>query len=263
MYEDSKKYRGPNRTTGQKSDDVLGLRGAGNRKERIKVKNKTCHESLDLARRIRAAGIRIPIKEDDRKATDIPSDGVLIRLVGGEAENMALDFHGGTAFIIWACITINLSRFAISAFGLELPWKCAVRWLENPLKIDGTSEAYRFDGRYLPDFERTQVLNHRADVCRTLSRGSSVEGCLLGVADECIPDAFPHGMIIPGFLIVFDQFSREYRSPISLCADRSQKLLPDIRHQVARKRLFDCPDPGYCHASLEDNDTSSSVGSVK
>jgi hypothetical protein len=215
------------------------------------VKNKTCHESLDLARRIRAAGIRIPIKEDDRKVTDIPSDGVFIRLVGGQVENMALDFHGGAAFVVWARITINLRRFGISAFGLELPWKCAVRWLQDPLEIDGTSEVYRFDGNdYLPDFERTQVLNHHANVCRTLSRGSSVEGCLLGLGDQCIPDAFRHGMMIPGFLIVFDQFSREYRSPISLWADRSQKLPPSNRRQATRKRLFDCPDPGYCHASL-------------
>jgi hypothetical protein len=219
------------------------------------VKNKRCDESSDLARRIRAAGIRIAIEEDDCKTTDVPP-GVLIRLVGGEVENMALDFHGGTAFIIWACITINLPRFAIAAFGLELPWKCAVRWLEDPLELDGTSEVYRFDGRHLPDFERTQVLNHRADACRTLSPASSVKGCLLGVADECIPDAFRHGMTIPGFLSVFDQFSREFRSPISLWADRSQKPLPDTRRQATRKRLFDCPDPGYCQASLQDDDTS-------
>jgi hypothetical protein len=210
--------------------------------------SKRCHESSDLARRIRAAGIRIHIEEE---ATDVVPDGVLIYPLGGRVESIAVDFFGGTAFMIYASITINLPRFAIAAFGLKLPWECAVRWIEDPREIHATSKVYRFyGGNYLPDFERKHVLNHRANVCRTLSRGSSVEGCLLGLGDQCIPDAFRHGMMIPGFLIVFDQFSREYRSPISLWADRSQKLSPSNRRQATRKRLFDCPDPDYCHASL-------------
>jgi hypothetical protein len=226
----------------------------GTERSEKKVKNKACNESLELARRIRAADIRIHIEEDDCKSTDVPSAGVLLYLFGGETESTAVDFFGRTAFIIYANITINLPRFAISAFGLELPWNCAVHWLEDPLERDDSSKVYRFGGRDLLDFKRGRVLNHRADVCRTLSRGSSLRGCLLGVGDKPMPDHFSHGMMVPCFLSVFDQFGREYREPISLCADRSQKLLRRTRSQAPRKRIFDYPDSGYGHPLLQDDD---------
>ena len=231
-----------------------GFYGAGNRKERKKVKNMTCNESLELARRIRAADIRIHIEEDDCKSTDVPSAGVLLYLVGAETESIAVDFCGRTAFIIYANITINLPRFAISAFGLELPWNCEVHWLEDPLERDDNSKVYRFGGRDLLDFKRGQVLNHRADVRRILSRGSSLRGCLLGVGDKPMSDHFSHGMVIPCFLSVFDQFGREYREPISLWADRSQKFLRRTRSQGPRKRIFDYPDSGNGHPLLQDDD---------
>jgi hypothetical protein len=166
-------------------------------------------------------------------------------MYGGVNESTAFVLYGGTGFIINLIVTMKIPRFAISAFELELSWKNAVRWLEDPLEIDGRSSVYRFGGRYLPEFERDQVLNHFADVRRIHSRGSSLKGCLLGIDTEPIPVRFHHGAMIPGFVIVIDQYGHRYRSPISLWTDRSQELLPGARSKVTRKRLFECPDPGF------------------
>jgi hypothetical protein len=184
-----------------------------------------------------AARVRIHIEEDDCGATHVPSEGLSINLYGGVTESTAFDLCGGTGFIIYLTITINLPGFAISAFGLELPWTGEIRWLEDPLEIDGSSNVYRFGGRNLPEFERDRVLNHFAEVRLIHSRGSSLKGCLLGIGTVPIPDRFPHGAMIPGFVTVSDQYWREYRSSVSLWADRKQELLPAL---VQKSRGRDC-----------------------
>ena len=72
------------------------------------------------------------IGEDDGKAPRDPSNGLPVYLGGGVIESRAFDFYGAAGYIIRAVITINLPKFAIAGFGLELPWKSQVRWLEDP-----------------------------------------------------------------------------------------------------------------------------------
>jgi hypothetical protein len=208
-------------------------------KEQRKLKNKTI-DHLALARRIRAAGRPIYIEEHDAEPPCIPSDGLTIRQIGGVTESTAIDCSGGTAFIIYVVITINVPHFAISAFGLEVPWICdSFRWLEDPREIGGSSDYYRFGIKDLPDFERGRVLNHRADEQRPHSSGTSLKGCLLGISFDPIPVQFSHGDMIPGLLVVFDQFLRKYRSPVELWADRLW-----ARPRAPRKgRLFERRDP--------------------
>jgi hypothetical protein len=207
------------------------------------MKTRTQLDNLALARRIRAAGVAIYIGEDDGETPHDPPSGLMIRQFGGVFESRAVDFYGGAAYIIYAAITVNLPHFAIAGFGLELPWKGTVRWLDEPFEIDGSSKMYRFGGQYDPAFEKDEVLNHLADVRRTLSQGKSLKGALLAIGEEPIAEQFPHGAMIPAFLIVYDQFGRDYRSPIKLWTDRSAKLLGKTRSGVPRKGLFDCPDP--------------------
>jgi hypothetical protein len=203
------------------------------------LKNKTI-DRLDLARRIRAAGRPIYISEDDGEARCIPCDGLRVRQTGGVDESRAIDCCGGTAFVISLLITNKLPRFAIADFGLELPWKQeSFYWLEDPLQIDGTSRRYRFGGKDLPEFDREQVINHHADVTRILSPGDSLKGFLLGYGFESIPEKFRHGMMIPAFVIVYDQLGRDHRSPVELQAVRSRTPPRVLR----RSTLLDHPDP--------------------
>jgi len=203
------------------------------------MKNKVI-DHLALARRIRAAGCPIHIEEDDAESTCNPSDGLTIRQFGGVTESTAIDCSGGTAFIIYVVISINVPHFAISAFGLKVPWiNDSFLWLEDPREIGGSSDYYRFGIKDLPDFERGRVLNHRADEQRPYSTGTSLKGCLLGISFDPIPVQFSHGDMIPGLLVVFDQSLREYRSPVELWADRNCAQ-PRARRKV---RLFDRRDP--------------------
>jgi hypothetical protein len=208
------------------------------------MKDKIYRGDLALARRIRAAGIPIFIGEDDEEPSRNPPIGLLVYQEGVATESRAFDFYGAAGYIIRAVVTVNLPKFAIAGFGLELPWKSYVRWLEDPREIDSHSIVYRFGGREFQDFGRSEVLNHRADVRHIWSRGESLKGYLLGVGNDPIPEQYQHGVIIPAFLIIYDQFSREYRSSVSLWAERNGKSGRHARSEVRRGGgLLDRPDP--------------------
>jgi hypothetical protein len=223
--------------------------------QEARVKSKIHQDSLALARRIRAAGCPIYIEEDDGETRCIPSDGLIVYQVGGLVDSSAVDWSRGTGFKICLAITINLPMFAISDFALELPWKNdSFYWLQDPSEIDGISRCYRFGIRDFIEFERSEVINHYADVRRTFSSGQSLKGFLLGFGFDPIPDEFPHGMMIPAFLVICDQHWRKYRSPIKLWTDRSEKYVSRPRSGVPRRGLFDHPDRKVEHVPLMKKD---------
>jgi hypothetical protein len=203
---------------------------------RMKEKN---HDGLAIARRIRAAGRPIYIAEDDSDSTYLPCDALLVRQTGGVMESRAIDCGAGTAFVINLVITSKLPGLAIAHFGLELPWHqeyfC---WLEDPIEIDGPSRRYRVRGSEGLEFDRHQVLNHEADVKRILSPGHSLKGVLLGYGFESIPADLHNGVMFPAFVVVYDQFAREYRAGIQLQVVRRPKRPGSLR----RSSLLDHPD---------------------
>lgn len=203
------------------------------------MKNRN-YDGLAVARRIRAAGRPIYIAEDDAAAPSIPCDALQVRQTGGVIESRAIACSNCTAFIIHLRITSKQPAFAISAFGLEVPWKTDhFHWLADPLELDGPSPYYRFHLPGVPDFERRDVINHCADPTRVLSPGHSLKGFLLAVGSDPMPEQFRHGMMIPGFVIVYDQFGSDHRSPVELQAVRNR-----TQSRVLRKRnLLDHPDP--------------------
>jgi hypothetical protein len=198
------------------------------------------YDSLAVARRIRAAGRPIYIAEDDAAAPSIPCDALSVRQTGGVMESRAIDCCNCTAFIIYLLITPKQPTLAISAFGLEPPWKTDYfHWLADPLELDGPSPCYRFHLRGVPEFERRDVINHYADPTRVLSSGHSLKGFLLAVGSDPLPEQFRHGMMVPAFVIVYDQFGRDHRSPVEIQVVRNR-----TQSRVLRKRnLLDHPDP--------------------
>ncbi len=208
------------------------------------MKNKNQIDPLSLARRIRAAGSQIHIPEDDGDAQHIPSDSLRVYQTGGVIESTAFDWGGGTAYKIYIVITSRISGFAVSHFELELPWKqTSFYWLEDPVVIDGPSPHYRFCGNEILEFDRDSVINHRLDVTRPFSFGESVRGFLLGLGQDSIPEEFPHGKMIPAFLVLYDQFTGAYRAPVELWTDRMRKKRLGKPLGVPRKGgLLDKPD---------------------
>jgi hypothetical protein len=152
-------------------------------------------------------------------------------------------------------ITITVPSFAISSFELEVPWQDTPRLLDDPLEKDGVSEVYRFGGKDRLEFHRADVLNRYADVQRILPRGSSVRGWLLGIGSQAIPDRFEHGTEIPSFVTVTDQYMNKYRSSVSFWADRNEGLRR-AASKSKRKGLFECPDPGFGHSLVEEQEAA-------
>jgi hypothetical protein len=220
----------------------------------IEMKNKNTG-NLTTDRHIRAARSPILIGADDGKVLRGPSSGLLVYQTGGQSESRAFNFYESAGYILNVIITINLPHFAIATFGLELPWETYVWWLDEPNEVEGRATIYRFDRSYPLEFEKRQVLNHLADVQRTYSRGKSLKGHLLGIGNKAIPDRFQQGEMIPAFLIIYDQFGREYRSPISLWTDRNLQPVRPASSAIRRKGgLLDSPDPGFEHVPPEKED---------
>jgi hypothetical protein len=210
------------------------------------MKNNTQIDPLQRARRLRAAGFQIHIPEDDGDTRHIPSDGLRVYQTGGLIESSAFDWGGGTGYKICLVITSGIAGLAVSHFELLLPWTkqgSPVQWLEDPVVIDGPSRCYRFMGNETLEFERSLVLNHRLDATRPFSEGESARGFLLGFGHDSIPEDYPHGKMIPAFLLLYDQFAREFRAPVKLRADRMNKKRRGSALGVRRKGgLFDKRD---------------------
>lgn len=203
------------------------------------MRNKS-NDSLELARRIRAAGRPIYIAEDDGEANCIPSDGLSVYQVGGLLESSAFEYCGGTGIMIQLVITVLVPTFVIASFDVELPWqKMGFRWLDDPREIDERLTHYSFSERYY-EFDRKDVLNHRADVSRTLRRGQSIEGSLLGNDMAPIPDEVRDTSLFPAIVIIGDQYGRRYRAPVQLSAMRGEKY---VRRPSRRGGLFEKRDP--------------------
>jgi hypothetical protein len=166
-------------------------------------------DQLRFARRIRRAGRPIHIPEDDGDVRYIPSAALRVYQTG---------------FKINLVVTSTVSGFAVSRIELKLPWEHThVQWLEDPNVTIGSSRCYRFFGHQTLEIERELVLNHRLKVTRLFSIGESVEGLLLGIGSEPIPEEFPQGRMIPALVLIYDQIARQYQAPVKLWADRSTR----------------------------------------
>jgi hypothetical protein len=170
--------------------------------------------------------------------------GLLVSQNGGRTESRAFEFYGVAGYIVSLTLTIKLPRFAISGFDLSLPWEGYVWWLADPRDRVVRPPVYRFDRNYIPEYNRDQVLNHLAEVRRVRSRGESLQGYLLGVGNDPIPEQFKQGAIIPASLIVYDQYGEGHRSPVSLWTDRTRRFFKRERSGQPRQGgLLDKRDP--------------------
>lgn len=202
-------------------------------------------DQLTFARRIRRAGRPIHIPEDDGDVRYIPSHALRVYQTGAIIESAAFDLGAGTGFKINLVITSRISGFAVSHIELKLPWEHThVQWLEDPKLIVGPSQCYRFFGSQPLEIERELGLNHRLKVTRRFSLGESVEGFLLGIGFEPIPEEFPHGRMIPALVLIYDQIARQYQAPVKLWADRSTRNTRPAQVGERRKgQLLDKLDP--------------------
>ncbi len=204
----------------------------------IKNKERQRRRRLDLARRFLAAGVPLEINED-------AAEDLLIRQIDGLLETCAFDLsYGAAGYVISLCVTVNRPVLGILKFDLELPWMdTTIQWLKDPRDTESCSTRYRFPGEHALELERDLVINHFADLKRKFHRGDFFQGFLLGVGSQPIPDDIRHGLCVPSFVTITDQYYYRYSSPIELFIDRTQKSSNPRPRKPVRKRLFDERDP--------------------
>ncbi len=196
-------------------------------------------QRLNRARRLRANGVPLQIDRDDEDA------GLLMRQMGALTDSCAFDLKDGrSGYIVNIRITITHGAFTIADIALELPWTDrGLLLLEDPLENEARYGRYWFPGINTLAFERTEVINHAVNSRRLFRRGKTIEGLLLWVGSEPIPDAFVHGVFFPASVIVLDQYDNRYPFEVDLLTDRSQRGTREKQIRKARPRLFSRPDP--------------------
>lgn len=198
-----------------------------------------CMAQPDLVRRLIAAGCPLDINES-YNPLPLPS-GLLICQVGGEFTNRAFDLNPpGTGYMLDLEIASNVrGLLVVRYFTLELPWEAPqFSWLPDPAESGTKKDPYVIPGTGGLEFPRKLVINHRTSAQGRLRRRDILDGLLLGMSFESIPDCFRHGAMVDATLCIVDQLERRYPSKITLWVDRSAKRLPRSPKRP-RKPLFE------------------------
>src|SRR5713226_1846876 len=205
---------------------------------------KERQQRLILARRLRANGVPLEIDGEEEAA------GLRRHQIGADPENCAFDLrNGGTGYMVNVSLTITQRAFALAGIALELLWTdCGLSLIDDPLESGARYGHYWFPGNDTLAFERRAVINHRVDVRRLPRRGTTIEGLLLWVGLEPIPDAFLHGVHFPATVVVFDQYDNRYPLEVSLWANRTERGTGDKHSRKSRGRLFSKRDPSPVHS---------------
>jgi hypothetical protein len=82
------------------------------------------------------------------------------------------------------------------------------------------------------------VINHR----QIVKRGHCLDGLLLGVGDESIPDSYRHGATIDASLVLIDEMGRGFSTPVQLWVNRIAKIDRRRRKKTTREPLLEKED---------------------
>ena len=194
----------------------------------------------DIAQQMRELNVPSDVTGADLIAPASPSS-IRIDYIGGVTETSIFDlgYPGGTGYMASLSLTVLREPFAIAEFAMTFPWKIRpIIWCSDPAEGNGPRNCYRFPGRNPLEYPRDAAINHRADPRRNLTRGTCIQGLLLGWGLDSIPDCFQHGSHVVGTVSIFDQFDAEHSAEIEFWIDRSAKLSSAKRARPIRKPLF-------------------------
>jgi len=191
------------------------------------MKKCACWDRSDLVHRLLAAGCPLEIQGDALDSAHSAGSGLLIEQVSGLTESLVFDLDdGGAAYILSVIITNHLPRpVRIQDIHLEPPWPTPhFRWLEDPPPGAPQRNLYCFPG-LAPEFDRDVVINgcRGRRIKARLQPGRCIEGLLLGMGPEPIPDRYEHGCFVDMKLSVFVQAETCFSSTVSMWVKRMKK----------------------------------------
>ena len=217
------------------------------------MKNCRSMARPDLVQRLIAAGCPLDVEEGAQDNPHPSPRGLHIRQVNGDLLNRAFDLECGlTGFMLDLEIASDVPGLVvIRDFELDLPWEDPLfHWLPDPVESAARWAEYKFPGTQLV-YPRNLVINHRTGARGKLGHGDILDGMLLGIGYESIPECFRHGTSVDRMFSIVDQFGRRHPSEVSLWIDRSVtidrarlKAMGLLRPRArSRPGLFSRPDP--------------------
>jgi hypothetical protein len=191
-------------------------------------------QSITYARELERGGIPMDLDLLPESGLSGPPPGLLITQVGDLRSTRAFTLETGmTGFMLDLEIVNNLpGQLYICWFELELPWQDKnFEWLPDPADQVPEGSVYRFPEHPSLEFPREQVVNHRTYKKGRLRRGDFLNGLLLGLGWEPIPERFPHFHQFRTTLTVVDSSERRFPTEVQLTVDRSAEGLMRKRRE--------------------------------
>ena len=108
---------------------------------------------------------------------------------------------------------------------IELPWHdTEFRLLEDPWRKMPREDSYSSPKVPTLSFEREAVLNHRFGHQGRLNPGDSLDGMILGVGSQGIPDKYHHRQGVDVQLVIIDEQGKMYQESARVMLNRSEQL---------------------------------------
>ena len=143
--------------------------------------------------------------------------------------------YGGTFLMIHAFICNDSPRvIRLDQCRIELPWyEPDFRLLEDPWRKMPREHSYISPKVPTLLFEREAALNHRFGNQGRLNPGDSLDGMVLGVGSQAIPDQYHHREGVDVQMVIIDGRGKVYQVNARVMLDRSEQLK---RQREARER---------------------------
>jgi hypothetical protein len=185
------------------------------------------------ARKLQNLGVPLEIYEDEPKFVLIRQCGICSAFESA---------YGTTGFIFDISITSGLPKLGILSIDARLPWPDPTfHWLTDPAETERQARGYEYSGTHIR-FDYNIAINHYINICRSIPRGGSIQGLLLGIGDFSIPPQFGHGIIVPAGLTVIDQFDIPHHQELDVCIDRLASMSGRKHSERRRRSLFERRD---------------------
>src|ERR1035437_7166507 len=149
----------------------------------------------------------VPLDGEVLERRRAASFGLDIQVSDEFYEMAILDAEFGGTFVMIRTVICNVSprRIRVDQCHIELPWDdpdfslLEVPWLKEPGKF-----TYSSPRAPSYSFEREAVLNHRFGRQGGINPGDSLDGLILGVGSEAIPDHYHHHQGVDVQLVIVD-----------------------------------------------------------
>ncbi|HEV2520744.1 MAG TPA: hypothetical protein VGT24_00065 [Candidatus Acidoferrales bacterium] len=108
----------------------------------------------------------------------------------------------------------------LSAARLDVPWCKQIHWLEDPFRSAPIKHYYSLPMPHCQTLDRDVVLNHRFGPKKWLFPKDWLDGFLLGIGEEPIPDKYYDRQLFEARLSIFDGRQNSYPLDVKFLVHR-------------------------------------------